>query len=277
MNAPAIHIKNVSLSYQNVSVFSNVNFSLRAGKWTALLGTSGVGKSSLLRLIAGLNTAEERVSGSIVADNQVATPHQAAWMAQTDMLLPWLTVRENLLLGDKLRGKTLSFVQCMMKRWMPQFLLKALNPAPGAARDDMCKMQDEATSLLLKSNLAHAENFYPHQLSGGMRQRVALLRTLIENKPVVLMDEPFSALDTITRHQLHQLAVELLRDKTVLFVTHDPLEALQLADEVYLLTTTGIQHVASLHSAAPRTISDPEVIEQQKFIFAELLQQESAA
>ncbi len=250
MTAPAIYIQDVSLSYQGTPVFSNLNLNLRAGKWTALLGASGVGKSSLLRLIAGLTTAEETFGGSIRADNNVQMSQQIAWMGQTDMLLPWLSVLDNLLLGIRLRGSTSSREACHSR----------------AGGDD------KARKLLTEAGLAHAEKLYPHQLSGGMRQRVALLRTLMENKPIVLMDEPFSALDTITRYQLHQLSIELLRDKTVLFVTHDAAEALRLADDIYILTAQELQHLGTLDSTAPRAPHEPELVDLQAVIYASLLQ-----
>lgn len=248
--APAIHIQDVSLSYQGTPVFAPLNLTLRAGKWTALLGASGVGKSSLLRLMAGLNTADELSSGTITADNDSTVSQQIAWMAQTDMLLPWLTVLDNLLLGIKLRG---------------------------VAKKEKTASIIRARTLLSQAGLSHAENSYPHQLSGGMRQRVALLRTLMEDKPVVLMDEPFSALDTITRYQLHEMAVYLLRDKTVLLVTHDPAEALRLADDSYLLTAQGLKHLASLDSPTPRLPHELSFVNLQKKIHETLLQTAGAA
>lgn len=247
MIAPAIELKHISLAYQGCSVFSDINLSLRAGKWTALLGASGVGKSSLLRIIADLSSSEEAAAGTIIADNDIAVSQQIAWMAQTDMLLPWLTALDNLLLGVRLRGS-----------------------ATDAATT-------KAQSLLSQAGLAHAENFYPHQLSGGMRQRVALIRTLMEDKPIVLMDEPFSALDTMTRHHIHELAITLLRNKTVFFVTHDPAEALRLADDVYLLTANGIEQLGSLTTPAPRALHEAELIHLQSDIYARLLKTSEVA
>lgn len=249
MTAPTIFIQNISLAYRETSVFSDLHLTLRAGKWTALLGASGVGKSSLLRLIAGLTLPEETFTGMITADNNIAISQQIAWMAQTDMLLPWLTVLDNLLLGERLRRPLLSFNT--------------------KSQDNTARVK--ARALLSQAGLAHAERLYPHQLSGGMRQRVALLRTLMEDKSVVLMDEPFSALDTITRYQLHDVAIKLLRDKTVLFVTHDPAEALRLADDIYLLAADGLQHLGSPALSAPRAPHAPEVVQLQKDIYAKLM------
>jgi putative hydroxymethylpyrimidine transport system ATP-binding protein len=230
--APAITLNNICLAYQQQRVLSDLNLHMRGGKWTALLGTSGVGKSSLLRLMSGLTTSDEHFAGSLLADNNKPLTAQIAWMGQTDLLLPWLSVLNNVLLGYRLRGIT---------------------PAAQKSR---------AIDLLNQVGLGHALDYFPHQLSGGMRQRAALARTLMEDKPIVLMDEPFSALDAITRHRLHELATDLLRDKTVLFVTHDPLEALRLADDIYILHAAprSVEQVATLTSPAPREIGDAQVM-----------------
>ncbi|TAK79023.1 MAG: ABC transporter ATP-binding protein [Gammaproteobacteria bacterium] len=231
---PTVRIKNASLAYGEQIIFSKLNMELTAGKWIGLLGPSGVGKSSLLRMLAGITTAQ----GKIETDNNLPLHQQIAYMAQTDLLLPWLTVLDNTTLPS-LRGS---------------------NPVTAG------------TLLLEKVGLGHALHLYPHQLSGGMRQRVALVRTLLENKPVILMDEPFSALDAITRYKLQALAADLLRDKTVLFITHDPLEALRLSHEIYIMqgTPAQVKSVAQLASPTPREITDPTLVELQAHLFREL-------
>jgi putative hydroxymethylpyrimidine transport system ATP-binding protein len=231
VNKTTIAITNSSLSFKNKPVFSTFNLTLSAGKWIALLGPSGVGKTSLLRLIAGL------------IPNANVTLSNAAYMAQSDLLLPWLNVLDNVLLGATLRSST-------------------------------CKHANKqaAIHLLSRAGLKDFLHYYPHELSGGMRQRVALVRTLVENKPIVLMDEPFSALDTITRFKLHELATELLQDKTVLFVTHDPLEALRMAHEIYILAgnPANIKRIAQLESPIPRDLSHTEINKLQAHLFSEL-------
>ena len=156
-------------------------------------------------------------------------------MAQQDMLLPWLNVIENVTLGDRLRG--------------------AVEPVRrGAAHEliDQVGLKNYAFAL-------------PAKLSGGMRQRVALARTLLEDRPVVLMDEPFSALDAVTRLQLQDLAAILLRDKTVLLVTHDPLEALRLGNHIYLMAgrPAQLEKITELKDQAPRDISEPSILANQ--------------
>jgi putative hydroxymethylpyrimidine transport system ATP-binding protein len=250
MAKPCLHIENASLAYNGIPIFTSLNLTIPAGKWISLLGPSGVGKSSLLRLIAGLMQANEEAQGNIYIDNHdmhagCAINHQIAFMAQTDLLLPWLTVLSNATLGLKLCSHT---------------------------QKDYAAKVKKATLLLEKVGLGKATSLYPAQLSGGMRQRVALVRTLMEDKPIVLMDEPFSALDAITRHHLQDLAADLLKNKTVLFITHDPTEALRLAHDIYIMQgcPAELKLVAKLPSVIPRHFRDPEVIKWQALLFHEL-------
>ncbi len=188
------------LAYAGAVLFEALDVTLPAGRTTCLLGPSGVGKTSLLRLIAGLEGGSE---GETRCSDGRDLHGRIAWMAQQDLLLPWLSVRDNLVLGGRLRGE------------------------PAAA--------DRATELLELVGLAASGDLRPAALSGGMRQRAALARTLMEDRPVVLMDEPFSALDAITRHELQDAAARLLAGRTVLLVTHDPLEALRLGHRVHVM------------------------------------------
>lgn len=247
MNTPNLYIENASLAYHGMPVFSRINLTIPAGTWIGLLGPSGVGKSSLLRLIAGLTQSHQQSAGDIYTDNHLAVNQQIAFMAQTDLLLPWFTVLSNATLGLKLRYHT---------------------PKEYAAKIN------QATLLLEKVGLSNATSLFPAQLSGGMRQRVALVRTLMEEKPIVLMDEPFSALDAITRYKLQELAVDLLKDKTVLFITHDPTEALRLAHDIYLMQgqPATLKPIAQLSSNTPRALTNKEVIELQALLFHELTQ-----
>lgn len=240
MNIPHITIEHASLAYNEKLIFSDVDLVLPAGKWVCILGPSGVGKSSLLKMLAGL--VAKNFSGVIKADNGVSVSQQIAYMGQTDLLLPWLTVLGNASLGCKLRGQT----------------------------ED--KKIDQAKFLLELVGLGKVLDFYPHQLSGGMRQRVALVRTLMENKPIVLMDEPFSAVDAITRYKLHQLAADLLTQQTVLFITHDPTEALRLANHIYIMQgqPANLKPIADLNSQIPRSLLNPEIAHLQANLFDQL-------
>ena len=241
--APSIIIENASLSYENVILFERLNMRLPAGKWTCLLGPSGVGKTTLLRMIAGLmNNSHEVFKGNITCDNLFPLNQQIAYHAQQDSLLPWLNSLDNTLLGNRLRG------------------------------EHSAKILTHAHELFRLVGLTDAMKKYPRQLSGGMRQRVALIRTLLENKPIILMDEPFSALDTITRFELQTLSAELLKDHTVLWVTHDPMEALRLADDIYILAgkPAALKKAISLNTPAPRNPGDIELMTYQTTLFKEL-------
>lgn len=242
MTAPTIHIRNLTFSYQDSVLFSNLSLTLEAGKCTCLLGPSGVGKTSLLRLIAGLDPIS---SGEIVSDNQIPLSEQIAYMAQTDLLMPWLNAMDNALLSSRVG-------------WTKE------------RSDVSTTLQD----LFTKVGLKGAEKKFPWQLSGGMRQRVALVRTLIQNKPIILMDEPFSAVDAITRFQLQNLAAELLKDHTTLLVTHDPIEALRLADNIIVLSgePARITQTIKLTSSSPRDPADPEVVKNHALLFHALTQ-----
>ncbi|UXU75718.1 MULTISPECIES: ABC transporter ATP-binding protein [unclassified Paracoccus (in: a-proteobacteria)] len=185
-------------------LFAPLDLQLRSGEWTCLLGPSGVGKSTLLRLLAGLETGA-RFEGEVIRDQP------AALMAQDAGLIPWLDVTGNVALGARLRGEA---------------------RAPDALR--------RALALIAAVGLQDRAHHLPAELSGGQRQRVALARTLFEDRPLVLLDEPFSALDTRTRAQMQDLAAALLRDRSVLLVTHDPAEAARLGDRILLLRESGL-------------------------------------
>lgn len=200
--APGVNVDKVCLSLGGRPILSQLSMRFVAGQWHCVLGRSGVGKSSLLRLLAGLQQPD---SGRISADNGVALGTQLAFMSQDDGLLPWLTALDNVQLGARLRGGS------------------------------NVESAQRAEALLDKVNLLSWKDKLPASLSGGMRQRVALARTLFEHRAVVLMDEPFSRLDAVTRDELQTLAFTLLESRTVVLVTHDPLEALRLGHSVTVL------------------------------------------
>ena len=229
MIPPAIQISGVTLEFNNgLTIFDNLDLEIPAGRTTAILGPSGCGKSSLLRLISG--TKDFSHQGSI--DFTPATHASIAWMSQDDLLLPWMTLRDNILLGHRLRG--------------------ALTDAHFG----------KAQELIERAGLGGYESSYPSSLSGGMRQRGALLRTLMEERSVLLMDEPFSALDALTRIKLQDLAAELTGGTTVILVTHDGGEALRMADRIYLLEgpPARVKKQIELSTRTPRKIDSPEVL-----------------
>ncbi len=215
----------------------DADITLPAGRWTCLLGRSGVGKSTVLRLMLGLETGGQ-FTGAVTATDGKPLKGRISYMAQSDLLLPWLSVLENVCIGARLRGA-----------------------APDVSR---------ARSLLDRAGLlAHADK-KPHMLSGGMRQRAALARTLFENRPLVLLDEPFSALDAGTRADMQELAAEVLRGCTVLLVTHDPAEATRLADQMIVMTAQAARVWPLPDTPALRAIDDPHSFECQNRLLAHL-------
>ena len=229
---PAIDLEDVALTFGTRRVLQSIDMRLEAGTWTGLLGRSGVGKSSLLKAIAGLVSAGDQ-SGRIAAEDGQSLSGRVSYMAQQDLLYPWLTLVENITLGYRLRR----------------------------GRRGAQEMRERALALLARVGLEDRAADRPHSLSGGMRQRVALARTLMEDRPVVLMDEPFSALDAITRIDLQNLAAQLLSGRTVLLVTHDPLEALRLCHQVQVLESDGaITEPAIVFETSPPRRSDDRAV-----------------
>ncbi len=229
-----------------------MNLTLNGGQTTCILGASGVGKSTLLRIIANLVSAnhlsqgKDHTNASISSDNLIPVCEQISYIAQTDLLLPWLNVIDNVLLGFRLRKTN---------------------------RKTLSAQQSLAKNLLKEVGLEQAIHMHPHQLSGGMKQRIALVRTFIEGKPIVLMDEPFSSLDTINRFHLQDLTANLLHKKTILLVTHDPLEALRLADHIYIMSGNPamLSSFLTLNSQTPRDPSSEEMITLYSSLLQRLL------
>lgn len=212
-------------------VAEDLSLDFPGGRTTCLLGRSGVGKTSLLRHLAGL-----------LPGSQAAGP--LAYMAQRDLLLPWLSVLENVLLGHRLRGDRAQH--------------RAAEP--------------RARALLAEVGLGDRVQDLPHTLSGGMRQRAALARTLCEDRQIVLMDEPFGHLDAVTRLDLQDLAARLLQGRTVVLVTHDPLEALRLGHEIRVLSGSpfAMGPVIAPPGVVPRDPGDPTLLALQARLIGEL-------
>lgn len=228
--SPAVLVSNASLRYQDKILFDQLNFHLAAGQTTCLLGKSGIGKSRFLQLIARFFTT----SASITACDQQSLSGRLAYMPQTHTLLPWLNILNNVVLGYRLRRTKKPYVK--------------------------------ARELLVQLGLENTLDKYPAQLSGGMQQRVALARVLLEKRPIVLMDEPFSALDTVTRYQLQELTAQALKNHTVLLVTHDPLEALRLGHHIAIMSgePAKINYInCELNDSPPRSLNNPKLLQWQ--------------
>jgi ABC-type nitrate/sulfonate/bicarbonate transport system ATPase subunit len=185
-----------------------VTLSISPGRFVSLIGPSGCGKSTIFNIVAGLL---EPTSGRVLIDgaHATATIGRVGYMLQKDLLLPWRTVLDNVILGMEIQGVPLR------------------------------KARERALPLLRRYGLSGFEYLYPNALSGGMRQRAALLRTLLFDTDVILLDEPFGALDAQTKLQMQEWLLGLWADfgKTVVFVTHDIEEAIYLSDEVFVMAT----------------------------------------
>jgi NitT/TauT family transport system ATP-binding protein len=217
---PAIELRDVMKRFPargggEYTATRDVSFTVGQGEFVSVVGPTGCGKSTSLSLIAGLSTAS---AGSVrVQENPVSgIPRDLGYMFQQDAVLPWRTVLDNIAAGPRYRG--------MPKR----------------------QARDRAGDWVARVGLTGFERYYPHQLSGGMRKRVALAQTLINEPSILLMDEPFGALDVQTREHMQDLLLELWSGTgaAVVFVTHDLTEAIALSDRVIVMT------------AAPATVKD---------------------
>jgi len=211
--SPRLEFRDVSKRFANrqkggfVVAVENVTLSIADGEVVSLIGPSGCGKSTLLNMGSGLDPAS---TGQVYVDGELVTrPNRhVAFMLQKDLLLPWRTIVENVEFGQEIQN------------------------VPGRER------RQRALDLLAKCRLSDFIDHYPHQLSGGMRQRAALARTLAVDPSVLLMDEPFSALDAQTKMVLQQDLGRTLADtgKTALFITHDLVEAVALSDRILVMS-----------------------------------------
>jgi ABC-type nitrate/sulfonate/bicarbonate transport system ATPase subunit len=211
MEAPKLLVQDVSKVYRNgrqsVAALASIDLTVAEGEFVTVIGPSGCGKSTLFTIVAGI----EQPSAGVVAidgDADVVRAGKAGYMPQQPLLLPWRTVEENVMLGLDVR------------------------------RVPRKKAQMEAHELLKRFGLADFAQSYPAMLSGGMRQRVALLRTVLFNAAFLLLDEPFGALDALTRLSLQMWLLELWQTfhSSVLFITHDVREAILLSDRIYVLS-----------------------------------------
>lgn len=207
-------------------VLAGLSLVARENEFVAIVGPSGCGKSTLFNVVGGLLLPE---AGRVCLDgaNIAGSPGHVAYMMQKDLLLGWRSIVDNVTLGPELAGR------------------------PRSA------YRESALELMRRFGLEGFEYFYPSALSGGMRQRAALMRTILCDKSLLLLDEPFGALDALTRAAMQEWLLDIWHDfrRTVLFITHDPEEAVFLSDRIYVLTSRPacVKGVVEVGLARPRS------------------------
>lgn len=221
-----LEVKDISKSFDDEQIINHISIELHEGEIVSLLGVSGGGKTTLFNIIAGLSLPDE---GSVWIDGEEITgkPGNVSYMLQKDLLLPYRTILDNVALPLMIRG--------MKKK----------------------EAREIATPYFAEFGLAGTEKKYPAQLSGGMKQRAALLRTYLFSKKVALLDEPFSALDMLTKQSMHEWYLDVMEKikLSTLFITHDIDEAVLLSDRIYLLTGKPgeITKEIAIRESKPRT------------------------
>lgn len=233
--------RNIGMTFGNVRVLEDIDLSVAAGEFICILGPSGCGKSTLLNIAGGFVAPHE---GSVTIDGEPVTgpDPRRIFVFQERGVFPWLTVEQNI--------------------------------AFGLFRQTESEKRERVAHYVKMVGLAGFERSYPRELSGGMKQRLEVARALAVNPDVLYLDEPFGALDSITRLQMRR---ELLRiwqaeRKTILFVTHDIEESVQLADRVVVLSARPgrVQKLVEIDVPHPRDLSDPRYIALRDEIFAEI-------
>ena len=249
----AIEVKNINKSFESMTnedlvVLKDINLHIDDGEFVCFLGPSGCGKTTLLRLIAGL---DQPTSGEIVADGEVVKKPSGdrAVIFQQYSLFPWLTVLQNVVFGLQM------------------------------TKNGTKKEYIEAAERYLDSvGLIDFKDSYPHELSGGMKQRVAIIRSLLNHSPILLMDEPFSALDMQNRHKLQEQLIGVWKrfENTIVFITHDVDEAIFLADKIVILDRNPgrIAKIVEVDMERPRNRESKEFLELLDSIVEQLYEED---
>lgn len=252
MSEPVIEIKNLNMTYENdetqYEALKNINLTINKGEFVCIIGSSGCGKSTLLGVLEGLNPI---TSGEVLINGeQISGPGvERAVVFQNYSLFPWMTARENVSFAVYQNSKKKKRI----------------------SKKESLKIADE---YLAKVDLKGFEDKLPGSLSGGMQQRVAIARALACNPEILLMDEPFGALDTKIRETLQELTLRLWRNdenkKTIVFVTHDLTEAIFLADRIVFMIPKQIQEIVEVNIPRPRNRANIFELEKYKDISKKL-------
>ncbi len=238
-----LSVSGLTKVFDQQPVFSGFDLTVTRNRFAVLIGPSGCGKSTFFDVLTGVTAAD---AGQLCWQGKEVghLGELAAYMHQKDLLLPWFSLLDNSLLPARTGG------------------------------GDLHMARSRASQLFSRLGLSGYEEHLPHQVSGGMRQRCALVRTLMFNRDLILLDEPLSALDAITRKSLQSLLVLLQSefDRTLIMITHDVDEALLLADDLYLLSVKpmAIREKIVLHGKKPRRFDDPELLSMKDTILQKL-------
>lgn len=234
MNA-IVELKDISVSFSGETIYDRLSFDIRDGEFLCIVGQSGCGKSTLLRVIGDLlkvDSGEVTVGAKPVADAW----DEIAYVFQSHRLLPWRNAQENVVLGQQLRF---------------------------GGKRSRAEMEERAKDLLELVGFGKDRLKMPAMLSGGERQRVSIARALAVEPRIILMDEPFSALDVMTRHRMRREIIELWQKtgKTIIFVTHEVEEAIELADRIVVLSSkpTKVRSIIELKEERPRDLETPSL------------------
>lgn len=224
-----LELENISFSYDGgIPLLKDISFSLEKNEFLSIVGSSGCGKSTIIKLIAGIEKADKgKIKGLTTG-----------YMPQRDLLLPWRTVLENIMLPVELNKK------------------------------DKEEGKKKAIAYLEKLHLAEYKDKFPHELSGGMRQRVSFLRTLLTEADILLLDEPFSALDAITKEYLQKWLLDTLKEfnKSIIFITHDINEALFLSDRILVCKDKPLDSFAEFIVPKDKEENVDKILEMKKEI-----------
>ena len=224
-----VSLHNISKSFKQkdnstLNIFSEINLTVNNGQLISLIGPSGCGKSTLLNIIAGIEVQDK---GDIYIDKSLEANRLGVcgYLQQKDLLLPWRNILDNVILGSELKGENKKESLYKAKKYLDRFGLKGF------------------------------EYEYPHNLSGGMRQIASFLRTLLADQKLFLLDEPFSALDSLNRSKMQDWLLNIKKelDKTIILVTHDIDEAILLSDKIYVMSNIPAQIILTENNNAINT------------------------
>jgi NitT/TauT family transport system ATP-binding protein len=254
MDTPKLLVRGISKTFHNgrqrLETLASIDLSVEAGEFVTVIGPSGCGKSTLFNIIAGIETPD---AGTIAIDGTIESERagKAGYMPQKPLLLPWKTVEENVMLGLDVRH-------------VPRQ-----------------QSQAEARELLKRFGLLEFAQHYPATLSGGMSQRVALLRTVLFNRSFLLLDEPFGALDALTRLSCQMWLLDVWQEfhASVLFITHDVREAILLSNRIYVLSARPAQVLREIETHLPyprqsQQLASPEAVRLETDLMSLLLKEQ---